>query len=112
MPPPKQVDVQVVDGLATIGAGVDNQAVAFGKILGTGDLSGGGDQMAEHGGILGRGMGQRGEVLFGDDQNVHRCLRIDVRKREDVAILIEALDGDGARGDFAEQTIHKTRYEM
>ena len=103
----EQVDVQVVNGLATIRARVDDQAIAIREFLGSRDLTSCGDEMAEHGGILRRGVGERGEVLFGDEQDVHRRLRVDVREGEDVVVLIEAIDGDGAGGDFAEEAIHK-----
>jgi hypothetical protein len=48
-------------------------------------------------------MGESGEMLFGDKQDVHRRLRVDVREGEDMVILVEALNGNGAGGDFAEE---------
>jgi len=117
MPAAQQVNVEMVDSLAAVRAGVDDQAVAVGEVLGAGDFHGCGEEMAEHGGVLRRGMGVGGEVLLGDEQDMDRRLRIDVREGEDVVILIEALGGDGTGCDFAEEAIHKdkireARYEM
>ena len=91
MPPAEQVDVEVVDGLATVRAGVDNQAIAIGEILLAGDFVRCGEKVAEHGRVLRRGVGVRGKVLFGDEQDVYRRLRVDIREGEDVVVLIEAL---------------------
>jgi len=106
MPAAEQVDVQMVDGLAAVGAGVDDQPIAIAEILSSCDLAGGGNKLAEHGCVLRRGVIERGEMLFGDEQDVHRRLGVNVREGEDVVVLIEAFDGNGAGDDFAEQTIH------
>ena len=50
-------------------------------------------------------MHERAEVLLGDDQNMYRGLRIDIRKGEHVIVLKEASDGNCARGDFAEEAV-------
>ena len=49
----EDVDVEVFDGLAAVGAGVDDEAVAVPEALGLGDLTGGGEEGAEKAGVLG-----------------------------------------------------------
>jgi len=107
MPSAKQMDVEVVDGLAAVGAGVNDQPVAISQVLLTRDFSCCRDQMPEHGCILRRCVGKRGDVLLRDEQDMYRCLRVDVREGEDMVVLIDALGGDGAGDDFAEETIHR-----
>ncbi len=53
----------------------------------------------------GGGVRERGEVLLGNDQDMHRRLWIDVGKREDVLVLKEMRDGDRAGGNLAEEAI-------
>jgi hypothetical protein len=99
----EEVEVEVLDGLAAVGAGVDDDAVAVGEVLLAGDFGGGGEELAEERGVGGGGVGERGDVLFGDDEDVDGGLGVDVREGEDVVVLIEASDGDGAGGNLAEE---------
>ena len=86
----EEVEVEVVDGLAAIGAGVDDDAVAVGEILPAGDFGGGGEEVAEEGCVVGSGMGQGGDVTLGDDEDVDGGLGVDVREGEGVVVLVEA----------------------
>ena len=54
----EQVEVKVVDGLAAVGAGVDDQAIPIAKASVCGNLRGRGKKLAKHGGVL-------GDSLFG-----------------------------------------------
>ena len=47
MPSAEEMQVQVVDGLAALFAGVDDNAVAVVQVPAAGDIGGGGHQMAE-----------------------------------------------------------------
>jgi hypothetical protein len=46
-------------------------------------------------------------MLLGNNQQMGRCLRIDVRKDNTVLILVHTIGGDGTGYDFAEQTIYR-----
>jgi len=103
--------VEVVDGLAAIGAGVDDQAVAVGEVLGAGDFAGGVEELAEDAGVVLGGVGVRGEVVLGDDEDVRGGLGVDVREGEGVLVFVEAGDGDFAGDDFAEEAGHEESVE-
>jgi len=106
-PAAEQVDVQMVDRLAAVGAGVDDQAVAVGKVLCAGDFAGGVEELAEALGVVLRGVRVRSDVVFGDDEDVDRRLRIDVGEGEGVLVLVDAGGGDFAGDDFAEEAAHQ-----
>ncbi len=103
----EEVDVEVFDGLAAVGAGVDDEAVAFGEVLLAGDLGGDEDQVAEHGGVVGDGVGERGEVVAGDDEDVGGGLGVDVGEGVGGFVLVDGGGGDFTVGDFAEEAGHK-----
>ena len=105
--PSQQMHVEVADGLAAVGACVDDESVARCKLLLLGDLGGGDEELAEQFGLLGGGVGERAEVLLGDDENVRWGLRVDVGEGEQVFVLEEMLDGDGSGGDVAEEAVHR-----
>src|ERR1700712_4019954 len=88
----EEVDVEVVDGLAAVGAGVDDEAVAAGEALPLGDLGGGGDELAQEGAVFCFGVGGRGEVLFRDDEDVGGGLRVKVGDGDGGFVLVEAGD--------------------
>ena len=49
---------------------------------------------------------QGSDVLPGNDQEVHRRLRIDILEGDRQIVLIQALRGDLPGSDLAEQTLH------
>ena len=93
------------DGLAAVGAGVDDEAVAAFEVLGAGDLGGGGEQFAEQGGVLGQGVGMGGDVALRDDEDVHGRLGVDVGEGEGVGIVVQARDGNCSGDDLAEEAV-------
>ena len=95
------------DGLAAVRAGVDDEAVAVTQLLCDGNLSRGCDQTAEHGGVLLEGFFGRGQVLFWNNEKVLRRLWVDVGKGEDNVIFVDAVDGDGAGGNLAEEAVER-----
>jgi len=98
--------MEVVDGLSAVGAGVEDDAVAVGEVLLAGDLGGGGEEVAEEGGVGWNSVGERGDVALGDDEDVDGGLGVDVGEGEGEVVLVEAGDGDGGGGDLAEEA-HK-----
>ena len=91
----------MIDGLAAVRTGIDDQPVALIEILLSGDLRGGGEQMTEQPCILGGRVRERCEVLLRNDQDVDRRLRMDVREGDDLLVLEETGDRDCSGGDLA-----------
>lgn len=103
------MNVQVLHGLSSIGAGVDDGAIAVVKALLCRDLRRSGEQLAEEcGGFAAEltGVEQTRDVFAGDDQNMHGRLRIDIRKRNHILILVDQFGRDGSVDDFAKQAAH------
>lgn len=101
----EHVNVEVFDGLAAVRAGVDDEPVATFEVLGAGDLAGGGEQIAEQGGVFGQGVGVGGDVTFGNDEHVHGRLGVDVGEGDGMGILMQARDRDFPGDNFAEETV-------
>jgi len=101
--------VEVLDCLATVGAGVDDEAVALGEVLLASDLACRVEEVAEGGFVVLRGVGVGGQVVFGDDEDVGGGLGIDVREGEGLLVFVDAGGGDFAGDDFAEEAGHKSR---
>jgi hypothetical protein len=47
-------------------------------------------------------------VLLGDGEDVCGGLWVNVREGEAEVVLVEARDGDGVRGDLAEEAVHSS----
>src|SRR3990172_5070085 len=85
---------------------VDDGAKALGRPFLAGKLAGKRQHPAEGAVLRHAGVVQRGHVLLGDDQEVHRRLRPDVVERKNVLVLVNLLGRDLAPDDFAENAIH------
>ena len=105
LPSSQQMQVKVIDSLAAVGTGVDDDAETVVEMLLLCNFVGCGEELTEEFGVGGGGVRERGEVLFGDDQDMHRRLWMDVGKREDLFVLKEMRDGDRAGGNLAEEAI-------
>ena len=97
--------MKVVDGLAAVGAGVDDEAVAAIEVMGAGEVAGGGEEGAEEGGVFGEGVGVGGDVAFWNEEEVGRRLGVDVGEGEDVGGFVKAFGGDGSGDDLAEEAV-------
>ena len=102
----EQVDVKMIDGLAAVGAGVDDHAIAVGEAFGTCDFGCGPEEMAEEFFVVGVGFGEGDDVLAGGDEDVDRGLRMDVGEGVALAVLVDGGGGDGAVDDLAEEAGH------
>ena len=102
----EKMDVEMIDGLAAVGSGVDDQAVAVAEALLARDLTGCPQQMTEEIGVSCRGVRVGRDVLFGDHQQMRGRLRVDVRKGQHAVVFVDAVDGNGAGGDLAEEAVH------
>jgi hypothetical protein len=103
----EQVEVEVVDGLAAVGAGVEDEAVAVVEAVGAGELAGGKQEMAEEFVVRCSSAREGSDVLFGDKEDVRWGLRMDVREGEDGVVFVETLGGDDAGDDLAEEAGHR-----
>ncbi len=94
----------MVDGLAAIRTGVNDEAIALGEALPLSQLRGSGDQMTEECAVLCSGVRGRSEMLLRDDEYVRWRLRMDVGEGQRKAVFVEPLCGDRAGNDLAEET--------
>jgi hypothetical protein len=102
----KHMQMEMVDGLAAFGTGTDDDAIAFAEALLARNFGSGAQEVSEQGRIGGFRVGERGEVLLWDDEDVGRRFGIDVVEGEEVVVLFHLLRGDCAGYDFAEETVH------
>ncbi len=93
--------MQMVDRLATLWAGADDEPVACVQFLGLGHGYGRADQMTNQWCIVCVELGQRSNVPNGHNQNMRGGLRSDVVKGDYVFIAIDDLGGSLARHDLA-----------
>ena len=92
----------MADGLATLVAGVKHDAVAAVELSLACGVRGDGQQMAEQGRIFGGCLCLRGDVLFGDDEQMDGSLRVDVGEDDTEVVFVNAVCGDRSLYDFAE----------
>lgn len=92
----QDMEVEVVHGLAAVGAGVDDDAVALVEAFVAGDSRRGREKMAQQWGVARLGMRGGLDVFAGDDQEVHRRLRVDIGEGVALLVLEDGLGWDGA----------------
>jgi hypothetical protein len=97
----EDVDVEMVDGLTAVVAGVEHEAEAVGEFA-FGERCGFFEQVAED---VGRSFGHVSEVALGDEQPVSGGLRVDVGEGERVVVFMDGFDWDLVIGDLAEETV-------
>ena len=96
------MDMQVIDRLATIRAGVDNGPEAVGQTELFGDFAGDDEQVSQEDGVsIGR-IGQGTNGTLGDDQNVRGGLRVKVTKRERLFVFVDDVGRDLSIYDLLE----------
>ena len=96
----------MVDGLAAVGAGVDDYSIALGEAFGAGDLGCGPEEMAEEFFVVGVGFGEGDDVLARGDEDVDGGLGMDVGEGVALVVLVDGGGGDGAVDDLAEEAAH------
>ncbi len=69
----EKMQVEVIDGLAAVGSGVDDEAVAAIKFFGAGHFADRPEQVAEQVGIAGGRLGVGADVLLRDYEYVRRA---------------------------------------
>ena len=101
----EQMHMKVIDGLAAVAAGVNDETVAVIQALFPGEGAGLGKQGAEEGGVFRQRVGVGRNVALGDEQDVGRGLGVNVSESEDIGGFMQALDGDHARDDLAKKAV-------
>ena len=103
----EEVDVEVGDGFAAVGAVVDRDAVAgFRDAEFPCDLRSGEQKVGEDGLVFGGGFADAWDGFFRDDENMHRCLGGNVPERAAKFILVEDFRRDFPVVDFLEESFH------
>ena len=98
----------MIDALPAVGIAIHQDTVTgFGDSEFPGDLTGGGHQLPQQGGLVGGYVVQRAVVGAGDDQEMGRRLREKVVERDDALILVGNSGGNLSRGDLAENAVHE-----
>lgn len=93
--------------LPSLFTAVDYQAVAgFGDAFLLSKPVGDGDHVSHQGRLLPGYLGQRSEVFFGNDQQVHRRLGVDVAEGNYLFILVYDVAGYFTGDDVAEHAVH------
>jgi len=97
------VEVKVGDCFSTIGAIIDDEAIAcFVKLALAGDALGGDEEMSEEWMILGRNGAVAGVMFFRDEKDVDRSLGGVITEGEDVIILVKDIGRNLAVDDAFE----------
>lgn len=89
----EEVNVEVINGLAAIVTNVDDGAVAVFEVQIAGKLGGDEQEVPEDGFILRFGVGEGGNFLQGDDQNMRGRLGIDIVESEAAIVLMDDRSG-------------------
>jgi len=98
--------VEMVDGLAAVGAGVYDYSIAFGQAFGAGDLCRRPDEVADQLFVVGVGFSQRNNMLARRDEDVDWGLRMNVRESVALVVLVDGGGWNGAVNDLAEEAAH------
>jgi len=98
--------MEMIDGLAAVGAGVDHQAVALGQALVAGNLGGGPQQVAEQLAIRLIGIVHRGDVFARRQQYMDGRLRVEVGEGVAQLVLVDRRGGNASVNDFTKDATH------
>ena len=106
--------MKVGDGFSTIGAIIDDEAIAgFFELALAGNALGGDEEMSEEGMILGRNGAVAGVMFFRDEKNVNGGLGGEITEGEDVIILVEDIGRNLAVDDAFEDGFgHRASYQI
>jgi len=96
----------MVDGLAAVGASVDDHAIALCESFRASNFSGCRKQVAEEREVTAVAVGEGRDVLTGNHEEVRRRLGVDVKECDALVVLMNRLRGDGSIDDLAEEAVH------
>ena len=101
--------MEVGHQLSRVRPAVDGQPVAaFGDSLFSGKLIGDPYHFADERRIFIRHVRQRCDVLYGQDEYMHRRYRVDIREGKYLVIAVEDFGRYLSRGDFAKNAVGLT----
>jgi len=108
------VEVKVRNCFSTIGAIIDDEAIAcFFELALAGNALGGDEEMSEEGMILGRNGAVAGVMFFRDEKDVDGGLGGEITEGEDVIVLVEDIGRDLAVDDAFEDSFgHRAIYQI
>jgi hypothetical protein len=95
----------MIHGLTAIFACVDHDAIAVGESLLFGDSFDGEQEVSHEGVVLGFGIGEFGDRLLGDDEDVDGGLGVEVAEGEGEVVFVDDIGGDFFANDFAENCV-------
>ena len=106
--------MKVGDGFSTIGAIIDDEAIAgFFELALAGNALGGDEEMSEEGMILGRNGAVAGVMFFRDEKDVDGGLGGEITEGEDVIILVKNIGRNLAVDDAFEDGFgHRASYQI
>jgi hypothetical protein len=96
----------MIDGLAAVGTGVDDDSKAFGQLFSTGNFRSGTHEVTEQGTIILAAIGKRADVLARSDEHVDRGCRMNVGKGITLVVLVDGGGGNASVNDFAKKAAH------
>jgi len=98
--------VEMVHGLATLFAVIDDNPVPIPEAVRTRNLSGGQQKMAEQCLVILSGRRKRIDVLAWRNQDMRGRLRVNIREGVALLILVNGLGWNRSFNDFAEEATH------
>ena len=106
--------MKVRNCFSTIGAIIDDEAIAcFFELALAGNALGGDEEMSEEGMILGRNGAVAGVMFFRDEKDVDGGLGGEITEGEDVIVLVEDIGRDLAVDDAFEDGFgHRASYQI
>jgi hypothetical protein len=102
----EEVEMEVVDGLAAVAAGIDDDAVSVGEFQFAGQIADHQVDVADEVGIVVGQIGQRRDLFFGDHQHVGWGLWRDVVERQAAIVFVEDVGRDLFVDDLLEYRRH------
>jgi hypothetical protein len=100
------MDMEMVHGLTTLLAVIDDDPVPIREPVRTRNLSGGPQKMTEQCPIIFCGGCKRIDVPAWRDQDMRRRLRMNIRECVTLLILVDGLGWNRSFNDFAEEATH------
>ena len=100
------MNVEMIDRLAAVCAGVDHYPIALRQALFPGQICCDPQEVAQKGGMLLAGLGQRNQVLPGRNQEMHRRLGMNIGEGVTAVVLVFGIGWDASIHDLAEKAAH------
>lgn len=102
----ENMEMKMLDRLASIGTAVGDNAVSAAKIFSLGDLGNSLKDLCNESAVFRADLIDRRDMYLGHDQNMYGCLRVYITESIDVFVFIDLGRGDITLDDLAEKAIH------